>query len=223
MSEQDKQRLFECWLDGQISPEQSEQLERLASDDEQLAQRLMTARLAEQQAFCYAEQSVPKWDKSATFDTEHKPWWQWQGLPVASMAMSIFAIGLVLFNVKVSQTEQGLTIAFGHSQQALPNDIETLVDQRLIDFAKEQQLVMAAFNQDIVDRQQDNNLKLATYVLSASRAERQQDISDVVSFVNQSRGEDNLNQTLRLQQLQYKIQTQAITPSLEVNKENDYE
>ncbi|QBY03461.1 hypothetical protein E2K93_03310 [Thalassotalea sp. HSM 43] len=209
MPKHDQDSLFELWLDNKLSIEQAQQLEQLASQDEALAARLASARFIEQQALAFEPEPVPKWDKQSTFSDEKRPWWQWRAMPALSMAMSIVAIALVLFKVEISNTEQGLLVSFGGSQ-AMPTDVEQLVNARLIEFAKEQQVVMAEFNQDIISRQQDNNLKLATYVLSASRTERQQDISNIVSFVNEAREEDNLQQSLKMQQLDYKLQAQTI-------------
>ncbi|MDN3651752.1 hypothetical protein QWY77_03100 [Thalassotalea ponticola] len=213
MSERIEDALFRRWLDNTITADEAEQLEQLAAKDDVLAERLASARLLEQQALAWPSEAVPKWDKSVTYESSHKPWWQWQGLSVASMAMSVLAIALVLFNVQFSKSEQGFTVQFGQSEQ-LPKDIEALINQRLLAFAEEQQDVLADFNDELLSRQQDNNLKLATYVLSASRTERQQDIASVVNFVNETRQEDNLTQSIQWQQLNYQLQNQSLEAHL---------
>ncbi|WNC73481.1 hypothetical protein RGQ13_05655 [Thalassotalea psychrophila] len=214
-SENHKDHEFKLWLDGKLSPEQSMQFEQDIADDEAMQQRLATARFIEQQVHCYEEQATPTWDRESTFLADSKPWWQWQGLPALSMAFSIFAICLVIFKVELVMQDSGLLVNFGgKSVQQNPVNVDQLINQRLKEFAAEQQVVMANYAADMKDDQQDNNLKLATYLMSASRQERKEDISSFVKFVNEQRDEDAIDQKLRFQKLEYALQSQSIENTL---------
>lgn len=207
----DQEHKFQQWLDGKLTPQESQAFEQTINNDEQMKDRLASARLIEQQVYCYEQQTVPQWDRAQGF-TDKKPWWQWQGLAALSFSFSIFAIALVLFKVEVIQQEQGLLVSFGGtSVQQGSVDVDKLITQRLKEFAGEQQLVMANYVNDLKDDQQANNLQLATYLLSATRQERQEDISSFIKYVNEQRTEDAVDQTLRYQQLKYAMENQAMT------------
>lgn len=214
-SENQKELEFQLWLDGKLSPQQSMQFEQDIADDESMQQRLATARFIEQQVHCYEEQAVPVWDKESTFSHDSKPWWQWQGLPAMSMAFSIFAICLVIFKVELVMQDNGLLVNFGgENSQQNSTEVDLLINQRLKEFAAEQQIVMANYATDLKDDQQDNNLKLATYLMSAARQERKEDISSFVKFVNEQRDEDSIDQKLRFQKIEYALQSQSIENKL---------
>ncbi|KGJ92417.1 hypothetical protein [Thalassotalea sp. ND16A] len=217
---------FQLWLDGKLSAEQSMQFEQSISDDDVLRQHLATARFIEQQVHCHEEHEVPSWDRSATFTSNKQPWWQWSGMPALSMAFSIFAICLVVFKVELVMQDNGLLVNFGgQSAKQLPGNVDALVNQRLKEFASEQQTVMAEYVKDIKDDQQDGNLKLATYLLTATRQERQEDMSGFIKYVNEQRDEDAIDQKLRFQKLEYTLQSQSIEnrfaqPQMPLTKQN---
>ncbi|WOH37569.1 hypothetical protein RI844_19745 [Thalassotalea fonticola] len=214
-SENQKELEFQLWLEGKLSPSQSLKFEQDIADDEPMQQRLATARFIEQQVHCYEEQAVPAWDRESTFNSDSKPWWQWQGLPAMSMAFSIFAICLVIFKVELVMQDSGLLVRFGgEKSQQNTVEVEQLINQRLKEFAAEQQVVLANYATDMKDDQQDNNLKLATYLMSAARQERKEDISSFVKFVNDQRDEDSIDQKLRFQKLEYALLSQSIKNKL---------
>ncbi|TRX57297.1 hypothetical protein [Thalassomonas sp. M1454] len=208
MSEQEHK--FQQWLDGQLSAKESQHFEQSIENDIELKQRLAAARFIEQQVHCYEQQPVPNWDRGQVF-ADKKSWWQWQGLSALSFAFSIFAIALVIFKVEVIQQDDGLLVNFGPSKnQQNTAEIDNLISQRLKEFASEQQLVMANYASDLKDDQQNNNLQLATYLLSATRQERQEDISSFIKYVNEQRTEDVVDQKLRFEQLKYAMENQAL-------------
>ncbi|WDE08346.1 hypothetical protein SG34_022170 [Thalassomonas viridans] len=175
------------------------------------------------QASLEEERPVPAWDRGSTFaGAEKSSWWQWPGLPVLSMACSFFAIALVLLKVELVIRDEGVLLTFVGStqvqsqaqQQAMVN---SLVEQRLKEFASEQQVVLANYAADIVTRQQDNNLQLASYILDASRQERQEDIGDFIRYINDQRKDEKLEQKIKFQQLEHKIKLQTISNTTPAN------
>lgn len=212
MSKREQQ--FQLWLDGELTNEQSQQFEQRLDDDLAMQQKLATARFIEQQVHCYEQQSVPEWDRGATFSTDKDRWWQWQGLPALSLSVSIFAIALVLFNVELVIKDKELLVNFGGQSQQPAINVEQLIDQRLQEFATEQQVVMANYASDLKDNQQSNNLQLATYLLATTRGERQQDMSSFIKYVNEQRDEDAIDSKLRYQRLEYEMQNQAFASAI---------
>ncbi|WDE14445.1 hypothetical protein H3N35_06950 [Thalassomonas haliotis] len=165
------------------------------------------------QASLEEERAVPAWDRGSTFSGgEQKSWWQWSGLPALSMACSLFALALVLLKVELVVQDEGILLTFaGNSQAQQETLVNTLVEQKLKEFAGEQQVVLANYAADIVTRQQDNNLQLASYILDASRQERQEDIGDFISYINDQRKDEQLEQKIKFQQLEHKIKLQTIS------------
>jgi transcriptional regulator with PAS, ATPase and Fis domain len=200
---------FQRWLDGELTPEQSAKFEQGISDSPQFKARLATARFIEQQVYCYEEQPVDEWDRGAAFVHDKRPWWQWSGVPLLSMACSFLALTLVIFKVEFVIQDSGVLLTFGGDHQTVSSQqVEELMDQRLKDFAGEQQLVMANFTHELTQRQQDNNLQLANYIINTSRQERKQDMTDFISYINEQRKDDQFEQKMRFSQLEYNLQQQ---------------
>jgi|GEM_PF-971232 len=235
MSEDKKttpEQAFEKWLDhsdsvedslnssfkGQNKERQSQQAQSDVNTDEDAIwqQRLQTARTLEHQISLQAEHSVPEWDRSAAFESNETPWWQWGGLPAMSMAFSAFALALVVFKVEFVINDNGMLLTFGDKQQSgySQAEIDTLVnekvDQKLQLFASEQQVVLANYAADIKVKQQDNNLQLASYIMGASRQERKEDIGDFMQYINDQRADDSLDNKIKFQQLESVINYQSL-------------
>ncbi|XQW85776.1 hypothetical protein ACOYR1_03290 [Thalassotalea piscium] len=189
------------WLD-----QQSDDLalnESLTEGDPKWQERANTANYIAHQVEVTPEHEVPDWDRSSTFIQNKTPWWQWRGLPAMSMVFSFFALSLVIFNVDFTLKEGAMIISFSGNDTAKQQaDIESLIDQKLQRFANEQQVVLANYAADIKVKQQDNNLQLASYILSASRQERKEDISDFVQYINEQRADEQFNNKLKFKQLE---------------------
>lgn len=190
---------FADWLDGKSADDGDEA-------SELWQQREQTARLIQHQVELSGEQPVPHWDRAAAFSREKTPFWQWQGLSALSMAFSMFAIALVLFKVELEFQNGGLLLSFSGSNTAAQDArVEAMVEQKLQSFAQEQQVVLANYAADISTKQQDNNLQLASYIIGASREERQEDISDFIQYINEQRKDERLEQQLKNQQFEQAI------------------
>lgn len=214
---------FSDWLDGKLTEEQATKFEQALSSSDVSEQekvwqeRLFAANQMGYQADMATEQEVPNWDREATFSSDKQSWWQWSGLPVMSMAMSFFAVALVLFKVELVVQPEGVLLSFaGSAQQGQQRQVEQMVDRKLQEFASEQQVVLANYASDIKSKQQDSNLQLASYILDTSRQERKEDITDFISYLNAQRKDELLEQRIKFQQLEQAIQYQTIS-----TKKND--
>jgi len=193
---------FSDWLDGKPLSKELEQ-------DEKWLQRIHTANYVGHQADVTTEQKVPNWDRGAMFESNKKPWWQWQGLPAISMAFSMFAMALVLFKVELVFQDEGVLLSFsGSNSQSQDEKMSALVDLRLKEFAAEQQVVLANYATDIQVKQQDSNLQLASYIMGASRQERKEDMTDFIQYINEQRQDEKFDQKVKFQELERKIQYQ---------------
>jgi len=204
-------QLLAAYLEGELSGSAALKFEQQLATNKTLQAQLTAAQQVKTQIQHTTDVNVPEWNRAAGFEKSQmnnpKSWWQWQGLPVLSMSFSIFAILLVIFNVNVQFNQNKLLVSFGHNSN-LSNEnylTKTQVDEKITtvlqQFASEQQLVLANFNADLRNKQQQNNLQLANYLLSTSRKERKEDISDFIAYVNEQNRETNLAQKIKWQQL----------------------
>ncbi|REL27869.1 hypothetical protein DXX93_15770 [Thalassotalea euphylliae] len=210
---------FAQWLDKTMSSEQAAEFENNPTHEPSMKQHIATAKYVEYLASQETTRPVPHWDRGAAMedDTERAhSWWQWRGLPVLSMAFSCFAMALVLFNVQLSFSDQGMLLTFGTTsadQEALDQQVDErvglLVDAKLNEYKQQQELALANFTNVLSEKQQQSNLQLASYILETSRQERKEDISDFIQFVNAQRNDDALDQRIRFQQLEDAVLQQA--------------
>ncbi len=202
MSDKEKlqqEQAFADWLDGKSDDYQ-------ADDNTQWQTRKSAAQAIEHHVAMSEEVPVPAWDRAGSFTSDKTPFWQWQGLPILSMACSVFAIALVLFKVELVIQDNGLLLSFsGGNAQLQDEKFAKLVDAKLHSFAQEQQVVLANYAADIKVKQQDNNLQLASYIMGASRQERKEDISDFIQYINAQRKDELLEQKIKYQALEEAI------------------
>lgn len=188
---------------------------------------LFSEDIAHQASF-EVEQEVPHWHREQAFEQHFKTddkthsrnstsWGLWLGVPALSMACSAFAITVVLsfmhdkgLEQPIQQKLTGQLASQPVSQSSRYADIEALINLKLREFAAEQQVILANYRADMTAQQQQDNLSLASYVIGASRKERQEDISDFINFINAQREDEQLTQKIKFQQLEREIGFQKL-------------
>lgn len=203
---------FADWLDGKVN---AEQLASDLGDDPLWLQRFSTAQQVQHQADMSVSAKVPNWDRGATFEQEKKHWWQWQGLPVTSMAFSLCAMMLVIFKVEFNVNDNGFVVSFASTHQQNMANIDALVERRVSEqlaiYDNQQQVVLANYAADIKAQQQNSNLELASYIMGSTRKERKEDFADFISYVSDQRRDDKLSQQIQYQQLAQAIRLQQVS------------
>jgi len=177
--------------------------------DEAWQGRAQTAAFIRHQANIMGEQEVPHWQRDAAMDSTERRWWQWQGLPALSMAFSFMALTMVIFKVEFIVKPEGMMISFaGNHAAEQEKKLAELVDQRLQTFASEQQVMLANYTSDLKSQQQDSNLQLANYIMTTSREERREDMTDFIQYVNQQMQEDQFTQQMKFKQIEQTLNYQ---------------
>ena len=195
--------LLGLWLDGKLSESQRQEFEQRCIEDHAFASQVAAANMASIQAQHYHSEAVPQWHRSGTFDTQHRPhWWQWQALPSLSLATSMLAIVMVLSGMQVRVDEGALTISFADKSS---QQIEQLVNNKLAEFQQNQQLALVTYGQALQQQQLETSTQLTNYLLTSSRKERKEDFAELINFVNQQRGDDQLFYARQLNKLQQAI------------------
>ena len=191
----------------------SEQIEQLADFEGYIAQ----------QATHVQDEEVPHWNRAAAFEqcmTEptviekiqrgFKSVWV---MPMVSMACSLAAVvALMPFLAPSSKMDEQTIAALVEQgvQQQIATKVDDMVAIKLKEFAAEQQVILANYRADMLTQQQSSNLELASYILTASRQERKEDMADFISFINAQRKDEQLMQKIKFQQLQQEISLQKV-------------
>ncbi len=159
------------------------------------------------------EYEVPNWNRAEAFEQhsnsagykeEQAPWWHWQGVGGLAFAASLSIIALLsVFVSKNDSLDQQAIARLIKEQVAQQLDVE--VNRKLREFASEQQVILANYKVELSERQEKNNLQLAGYVMSSTRNERKEDLADFITFINEQRKDEQLDQKIRFQQLEQAI------------------
>ena len=208
MVNQSPEYLFGQWLDNALTEDERNAFEDLCVSDADFAARVATATQLNVAAEQFCPPPMPAWDKNATFIAPDKPkWWQWQGLPAVSMAMSAAAMVMVLSGFSVQVQEGRVTLGFAQSAPAGPSEAEVaaLVADRINDYQQANQAMFTQYVNALQQQQQESSTQLAQYLLKSSRQERREDFAELVQFINQQRDDDQRYYARQLTHLQREI------------------
>ena len=172
--EQCKPNLFDL-MDSTINVDTREEVN--AHLDQCEACAALMARLWEMNAMStrWSEQRVPHWNRRAAwFDSVAF----WPILQVASAFASILVVVLVLAQVQVS-TGDGLTVTFGNSYMRAED-----VRAELAQFKQDQQFQLATSIDRLTSQQAASNQLVLNTVLRSSREERQEEMENLLTTLN---------------------------------------
>jgi hypothetical protein len=203
-SELRNEQLFGLWVEQQLNEPQRHEFEQRCIEDHAFAKQVETFNMFSMHSEHYQSAEVPSWDRTSTFEMPNKVrWWQWQGLPTLSFATSLLAIVMVLTGLQVRTNEGAMTISFSGKQST--QEINRLVNEKLEIFQEIQQLALTNYTQTMQQQQMDTSTQLTQYLLGASRKERREDFAELIKYVNEQRGDDQLFYARQLNKLQQDI------------------
>jgi hypothetical protein len=203
-SELNNPLLFGLWVEQQLNEQQRHQFELRCLQDPTFAKQVETFNMFSRQSEHYQSNEVPTWDRVSTFDMPDKDkWWQWQGLPSLSFVTSVLAIVMVLTGLQVRTHDGAMTISFESKQSE--SEIDRLMNNRLAEFQKTQLLALTLTTQKMQQQQMDTSTQLTQYLLGASRKERREDFAELIKYVNEQRGDDQVFYARQLNKLQQDI------------------
>ena len=208
MVNQSPEYLFGQWLDNALTDDERSAFEALCVSDADFAARVATATQLNVAAEQFSAPPMPAWDKNATCIAPDKPkWWQWQGLPAVSMAMSAAAMVMILSGFSVQMEDGRLTMGFGQNMPSGPSEAEVaaLVADRINDYQQANQAMFTQYVNALQQQQQESSTQLAQYLLKSSRQERREDFAELVQFINQQRDDDQRYYARQLTHLQREI------------------
>lgn len=113
------------------------------------------------------------------------------------------AVLAVVTQLQVEVTGQGFNVHFGGSLSE--QQLQAAVDEKMAVLAAEQQLQLANYaanlRQDFSDDVAAANQQLVNYVLTTNRNERQEDMEDLIRYVNAQREDDQVYLAHQLSQV----------------------
>ena len=194
MQYEDMVALLPDYLEGNLSPRQTQLIEQELQTSVELQDALSTLQTLHQGRQSWQDEPVPEWHRTGYLARRQKSKQGW--LPWLSMATSFAAILLVLFRVEIVASNDGLHIGFGESTtrvameqqsndqlEAWRNELQAYVGHRLLEYE----------NQQLRRDQQ-----LMTTMLQVNTQQRREDLSQLTTFLAQQR-----NQDIELTQSQY--------------------
>jgi len=146
------------------------------------------ARMAHQ----WETTEVPRWQRKETFFSSKS--WEWPQM--LAMAASIMAVVLVLSDVHLVNTEDGLTLKQGRDSQ-----VSQQLEQKFASYSKTQEELIDSRIADYAEQQSVNNQLLLSTVLDANRRERREDMTDLVNFWSTAQTQQHRETQDRLQYL----------------------
>lgn len=140
---------------------------------------------------------VPHWPCEATFresTVRQRRWWQQSWLSVASLACSALAVMAVVTQLQVQVTDQGFNVHFGGT--LTEQQLQQAVAAQMADYGAAQKVQFADYaanlRKDFRDDIAAANQQLVSYVLATNRTERQEDMEDLIRYVNAQREDDQV-------------------------------
>lgn len=207
-SELSNEQLLGLWVEQQLNEQQRNVFEQRCLNDKAFAKQVEMFNIFSMQSMHYQSDEVPSWDRSSTFNMPEKiKWWHWQGLPTLSFATSMLAIVMILTGLQVRTDDGAMTISFAgkYREQRSEQEIDKLVDIKLAQFQIIQQRALINTTQTMQQQQMDASTQLTQYLLGASRKERREDFAELIKYVNEQRGDDQLFYVRQLNKLQQDI------------------
>ncbi len=204
MHDIDREQLLAKWLENNLNDQERQAFEHLCLHDQSFSQHVETANSVAFTAQQFEQSDIPAWDMESTFiATEQPKWWQWSGMPMASMAMSALAMVMVVtgFNIEVEDGRIAMGFQSGPSQAQMT----ALVDAKIADYQQANQAMFTQYVDALTAQQQQSGAQLTEYLLSSSRKERREDFAELIKFINEQREDDQRFYARQLNSLQQEI------------------
>ena len=174
------------YLDDKLSPAVRKQVEQAIDQCESCMSTYHQAVAMQQAAFKWQEQEVPEWHRTEYAVRPRQSsggWLNWTAL-----ATSTLAILMVVFQVNIQSSESGFSVAFGGNQSNV--QVEALVSKRIEEYQKQQAVLLDARFVAEGEKQSTANKLAMADLLEKTRDERRDDLSFLVTGIQNQRDLD---------------------------------
>ncbi len=194
MQFEDMVALLPDYLDGNLSPQQTQLIEQELASSADLREALSTLNTLNLGKQHWQDEPVPEWHRTGYLARRQRSNQGW--LPWFSMATSFAAILLVLFRVEIVTTTDGLHIGFGESTTKVAMAQQS--NDQLDAWREELQAYVGHRLLEYENAQLRRDQQLVTTMLQVNTQQRREDLSQLTTFLAQQR-----NQDIELTQSQY--------------------
>lgn len=171
------------YIDNKLSPVMRKQVEDAMANCPSCKEAYHNAVALAQAAERWQDQPVPEWHRTEYAVRPRQQTGGW--LSWTALASSAMAILMVVFQVNISTSENGLQIAFGSQ-----GNIDAIVEQKLAEYKKQQDTLLDARFLAESDKQSTANKLLMADMLDKTREERRDDLNFIVTGIQTQRFED---------------------------------
>ena len=184
--------LFPDYLDGSVSDSQRQKVIDALDSSIELQQMLDSYRELKQGQQQWQEEEIPHWHRSAFLPRPRAKQYNWMNW--ISMSTSVAAIFLVVFQVQITSTADGVSINF--NQQGNQAGFDKTAADFLADWKIEQTAYIDNRLLEYQNLQLKENQQVLTSALEYNRDQRRQDLNQLTSYFLQQRSSDlNKSQT----------------------------
>lgn len=193
------QHLLQEYFSDDLAPLARDEMESHLASCAHCNAELESLLLAQSNLLRWQDQRVPHWDRGLElFRREHRSaanesgfWGRWQWLPTAA---SFAMLAVLLLNVSIVSTGQGLSISFGAGSNQQ-------VEAQLAVFQAQQQAELDALVTRIEDRQDSNNVQLLQAVMEQTQQTTAENLDIIYAYFEQQRLQDLQDMRLGYQEL----------------------
>ncbi|TQV72886.1 hypothetical protein FLL45_15585 [Aliikangiella marina] len=171
------------YIDGKLSPVMRKQVEDAMAECPSCKEAYLNAVALTQTAARWQDQPVPEWHRTEYAVRPRQQTSSW--LNWTSLAASAMAILMVVFQVNISTSENGLQIAFG--SQA---NVDAIVERKLAEYKQQQDTLLDARFVAAADKQDTARKLMMADMLDKTREERRDDLNFIVTGIQTQRFED---------------------------------
>jgi len=181
------------YLDDNLSPSVKKQFESAIDNCDECMQTYHQAIAMQQAAHTWHEQSVPEWHRTEYAVRPRQSnggWLNW-----AAMATSTLAILMVVFQVNIESSDSGFSVAFGGKSDA---QVDALFEERFNKYQQQQSALLDARLASQTEKLNTANKLAMSDLLEKTRDERRDDLSFLVTGIQNQRAQDHNRVSKRL-------------------------
>ena len=195
------QHLLQEYFADDLAPFASDEMEKHLSQCEFCHAELEALLLVQGNLRQWQEREVPHWDRGMElFRREHRTtnhsagfWGRWQWFPTAA---SFAMLCILLFNVSIVSSDQGISISFGAPNSSVPD-----IQSQLLALQESQREEMQSLITRVEDRQDSNNVQLLQAVMEQTQQSTAENLDRIYAYFEERRLQDLQDMRVGYQQL----------------------
>jgi hypothetical protein len=195
------QHLLQEYFADDLAPFASSEMEKHLGQCEFCHAELDSLLLVKSNLRQWQDQDIPHWDRGVElFRREHQATGQttgfWGRLQWFPTAVSFAMLCILLFNVSVVSSDQGMSISFGAPSTAVPN-----IQSQLLALQASQREEMQSLITRVEDRQDRNNVQLLQAVMEQTQQSTAENLDRINAYFEERRLQDLQDMRVGYQQL----------------------